>query len=275
MSKTSTTISPTRQQTPNTPPLATFASATAAGQRDLETRNQVLIDFASRPPVISSSSSPSTSSPPPRYTTSSTPPMREANSNMSKGKYHHDEHDRSPSTLRNSMSLQRPSFYHTNTEYHTHHQSSSSSSLGNGNGNNGGSSGVGIGSGNGDRINTQSLMSAHSQSHSQITQPYRDHPPTKEEYPHSSSNQYTQSFPPRSPGSGSRRIARNSNAGPLPAGSVSVWDATRCRLWDFKCRLCSKEGAIGRGLMIGWVLTTVGFLMACGFWKGELFTGES
>jgi heme exporter protein D len=27
--------------------------------------------------------------------------------------------------------------------------------------------------------------------------------------------------------------------------------------------------------MIGWVLTTVGFLMACGFWKGELFTGES
>jgi uncharacterized membrane protein YdjX (TVP38/TMEM64 family) len=27
--------------------------------------------------------------------------------------------------------------------------------------------------------------------------------------------------------------------------------------------------------MIGWVLTTLGFLTACAFWKGELFTGES
>jgi hypothetical protein len=46
-------------------------------------------------------------------------------------------------------------------------------------------------------------------------------------------------------------------------------------LTEMRCRMCSKEGALGRALMIGWVLTTVGFLLACAFWKGELFTGES
>ncbi|TXT09052.1 hypothetical protein VHUM_02526 [Vanrija humicola] len=38
-------------------------------------------------------------------------------------------------------------------------------------------------------------------------------------------------------------------------------------------RLCgSKGGALGRGLIIGWVLTTLGFLAATAFWKGELFS---
>ena len=36
----------------------------------------------------------------------------------------------------------------------------------------------------------------------------------------------------------------------------------------------SKSGALGRGLMLGWVITTLGFVAATAFWKGELFTGE-
>lgn len=37
----------------------------------------------------------------------------------------------------------------------------------------------------------------------------------------------------------------------------------------------SKSGALGRGLIIGWILTTLGFITATAFWKGELFAGES
>lgn len=274
---TTTTIATTRVQTPPPPPPSTrtptLATATAAGQRDLETRNQVpvLIDLTTRSPA-----STSTSSSPPRYKPSSTAtPMRE----IGMGR-HYDEHDRSPvptssSTMpmRDSMSIQRPSFYHTNTEYHTYHQSSSSSSLVN----NPAQSSTPV------KTKTSSNPNSNPNGINNGIQihpaPYRDHPPTKEEYPHSQSqsslaaNPYNQSFPPRQ--SSGRRSARNSNTpSPLPLQG-SIWDSARCRLWDLKCRMCCKEGAIGRGLMIGWVLTTVGFLLACGFWKGELFTGES
>jgi hypothetical protein len=239
-SYTHTHIDSQTQQHSNLPlPLPSLATATAAGQRDLETRNQpkVLIDI-SRSPAINSSDRPRTS--PPR-THISTTPIREMRNER--------DHDRSPipqSTLRNSMNIQRPSFNHTNTEYHTYHQASSSSSLGHG------------ASGSLSGINN--------------VLPYRDHPLTKEEYPHSKQQQ---SFPPRQ--SQSRRSGPITRP-PLPGtgnGNGNVWDTTRCRLLDFKCRLCSREGAIGRGLMIGWVLTTLGFLSACAFWKGELFTGES
>lgn len=37
----------------------------------------------------------------------------------------------------------------------------------------------------------------------------------------------------------------------------------------------NKSGALGRGLIVGWVLTTLGFIAAAAFWKGELFSGES
>ena len=224
----------TQQHSNNTLPLPSLATATAAGQRDLETRNQVLIDL-SRSPVVPSIRPSVSQSPSKHSTTTATREMRNER-----------DHDRSPipqSTLRNSMTLQRPSFNHTNTEFHTYHQSSSSTSLGHG------------GSG----------------SISSTSTPYRDHPLTKEEYP--VSKQQQQSFPPRQ----SRR------SGPIPRpiipsnpnGGGNVWDSTRCRLLDFKCRMCSREGAIGRGLMIGWVITTLGFLTACAFWKGELFTGKS
>jgi len=231
------TNSQTQPHSNNTLPLPSLATATAAGQRDLETRNQVLIDLSRSPvdPSIRQSLSQS-----PKHTI--TLPTREMRNER--------DHDRSPipqSTLRNSMTLQRPSFNHTNTEFHTYHQSSSSTSLGHGHGH--GASG----------------------SISNTNTPYRDHPLTKEEYP--LPKQQQQSFPPRQ----SRR------SGPIPRpiiqsnanGTGNVWDSTRCRLLDFKCRMCSREGAIGRGLMIGWVLTTLGFLTACAFWKGELFTGKS
>jgi hypothetical protein len=229
------THSQTQPHSNNTLPLPSLATATAAGQRDLETRNQVLNDLSRSPvdPSIRQSLSQS-----PKHTI--TIPTREMRNER--------DHDRSPipqSTLRNSMTLQRPSFNHTNTEFHTYHQSSSSTSLGHGHGH----------GGSGSISNTNT--------------PYRDHPLTKEEYP---LPKQQQSFPPRQ----SRR------SGPIPRpiipsnanGTGNVWDSTRCRLLDFKCRMCSREGAIGRGLMIGWVLTTLGFLTACAFWKGELFTGE-
>lgn len=265
---TSQVQTPQRPSAPPTNPL-NLATATAAGQRDLETRNQVLVDLTTRSPALASASplaSTATSIPPPRYKyiTSPTPVMRE----MGMGRYsHYDEHDRSPvptssSTMRDSFSTQRPAFHHTNTEYHTHHQSSSSSSLINNSASTTPSK-TNPTSVNG--INTPSQLHAA---------PYRDHPPTKEEYPFSSNlsaNPYNQAFPPRQ--SSGRRSARNSNT-PVPQSSQgSAWDSAQCRLWEMKSRLCCKEGAIGRGLMIGWVLTTVGFLLACGFWKGELFTG--
>lgn len=230
------TKSQTQQHSNGTLPLPSLATATAAGQRDLETRNQLLIDLSRSPAIPSQFQFQS-----PKLTTTTTTPIREMRNER--------DHDRSPipqSTLRNSMTLQRPSFNHTNTEFHTYHQSSSSSSLGHGHGASGSISGN----------NT----------------PYRDHPLTKEEYPVSKQQHQQQSFPPRQ----SRR------SGPIPRptipsnanGAGNVWGSTRCRLLDFKCRMCSREGAIGRGLMIGWVLTTLGFLTACAFWKGELFTGE-
>lgn len=40
----------------------------------------------------------------------------------------------------------------------------------------------------------------------------------------------------------------------------------------FACN--SKSGALGRGLIIGWIVTTLGFVAAAAFWKGELFSGE-
>lgn len=241
---TNTQTQQTQQQPPlTTPNTVSLATATAAGQRDLETRNHILSDLvgsrdstlpaiASRPPTINLYS-PSNSAREMRHERGT-------------------DHDRSPipqSTLRNSMNVQRPHFVHTNTEYHTYHQSSSSSSL-------------------------APSQGAHSNSDNNAL-PYRDHPLTKEEYPqiqqHQSHQIYNPSFPPRQP-SQSRRNGRSSTPGPLPSGNI--WDSTRCRLLDFKCRMCSREGAIGRGLMIGWVLTTLGFLLACAFWKGELFTGR-
>jgi hypothetical protein len=236
-----------QQQNPSTVSLAT---ATAAGQRDLETRNQFLID-----PDLGSRISTIPVQPQTQTQTSTQLPTINLNT---PGEMRHERgnvtdhgHDRSPipqSTLRNSMNVQRPHFVHTNTEFHTYHQSSSSSSL--------------------------VLGQGHTPNNSNNVLPYRDHPLTKEEYPQQPQQQitYNPSFPPRQQ-SQSRRNVRSSTSGPT-VGNVNIWDSTRCRLLDFKCRLCSREGAIGRGLMIGWVLTTLGFLLACAFWKGELFTGK-
>jgi hypothetical protein len=37
---------------------------------------------------------------------------------------------------------------------------------------------------------------------------------------------------------------------------------------------CNSKGSLGRGLIIGWVVTTLMFVGATAFWKGELFSGE-
>lgn len=154
-------------------------------------------------------------------------------------------------TLRNSMSLHRPPFVHSSTNYHTSTASGSTSSL-----------------------PLPPLPSTPTKSVN-AQAPYRDHPlTTKEEYPNAdpADNPYAQVFPPhRSPS------RRQSTPHPhhVRQSSFNAWDSLRCRLMDIKCKMCSKEGALGRGLMIGWVLTTVGFLLACAFWKGELFTGQS
>jgi hypothetical protein len=51
------------------------------------------------------------------------------------------------------------------------------------------------------------------------------------------------------------------------------------RRGSWKDRLTNKEeckgGRLGKALIIGWVVTTVMFVIATAFYKGELFTGES
>jgi hypothetical protein len=34
-----------------------------------------------------------------------------------------------------------------------------------------------------------------------------------------------------------------------------------------------KEGGLGRALILGWIATTLGFVIATAFWRGELFSG--
>lgn len=174
------------------------------------------------------------------------------------------------STMRNSMSFQRPAFVHTTTNYHSQQSLNASASAGASTSSlplqqstpatynvqglgQGAGAGAGTGAGAG---------------------PYRDHiPTTKEEYPNSdpTTNPYAQAFPPRAH-TPSRRHVTSAHS---RQSSFGAWESVCCRLADVRRRMCCKEGALGRALMIGWVLTTVGFLLACAFWKGELFTGES
>jgi heme exporter protein D len=39
--------------------------------------------------------------------------------------------------------------------------------------------------------------------------------------------------------------------------------------------MCAKEGWMGRVLLLGWIITTLGFLLGIGFYRGEVFSGES
>ena len=165
------------------------------------------------------------------------------------------------STMRNSMSLHRPAFIHTSTNYHSQSSLNTSASA---------------------SASTSSLplQQATTPATSYQTQhqgqgPYRDHPlTTKEEYPNSdpTTNPYAQAFPARTHTPTSRRHAPPTHS---RQSSFGAWESVCCRLADARRRMCCKEGALGRALMIGWVMTTVGFLLACAFWKGELFTGKS
>lgn len=68
-------------------------------------------------------------------------------------------------------------------------------------------------------------------------------------------------------------FAHASRASSRRSSTVAVPDP--CMLHFIRDKLLGKEGGIGRALMLGWVLTTLGFITATAFWKGELFGGKS
>jgi hypothetical protein len=63
----------------------------------------------------------------------------------------------------------------------------------------------------------------------------------------------------------SRASSRRSSLVPVPE---------TCFLSKARDKILGKEGGMGRALVIGWVITTLGFVIATAFWKGELFGGE-
>lgn len=50
--------------------------------------------------------------------------------------------------------------------------------------------------------------------------------------------------------------------------------AGRTRSGEWREKVIPKEGGFGRILIAGWVITTVGFLVMIGLWRGELFTSR-
>jgi hypothetical protein len=63
----------------------------------------------------------------------------------------------------------------------------------------------------------------------------------------------------------SRAASRRSSLVPIPEP---------CFLNKMRDKILGKEGGMGRALVLGWVITTLGFVIATAFWKGELFGGE-
>lgn len=55
---------------------------------------------------------------------------------------------------------------------------------------------------------------------------------------------------------------------------AALADSDSSVLQCVKSKLMGKEGGMGRALMLGWVGTTLGFLIATAFWRGELFSGK-
>ncbi|WVR09105.1 hypothetical protein IAU60_006167 [Kwoniella sp. DSM 27419] len=142
-----------------------------------------------------------------------------------------------PSTHSSSSGpTSRPAFVHHNTSYASHHGSSSSQ--------------------------------AQSQSHTPLQGArYTDYPdyPTKESYPPadrpygSSSAQVHAEYPTTSaPSSGARQ-----QQGRFGLDAALVKGKGLCS--------CSGEGGVGKGMMIGWVVTTVLVLLVLACWRGELF----
>ncbi|KAK8843357.1 hypothetical protein IAR55_007014 [Kwoniella newhampshirensis] len=96
-----------------------------------------------------------------------------------------------------------------------------------------------------------------------------DYPISKETYPPSdpsfAGTHYTQRDEPSRGLYGFRRtpsslVEGESNRSPPNGATTNRWNR------------CGREGGkLGRCMMIGWVVTTGGFLLGLGFWRGELF----
>ena len=111
--------------------------------------------------------------------------------------------------------------------------------------------------------------------------PYTDYPPEKSEsalehpstlHAHVPCRLGIDALEPRaqSPGSGSF------GSRPMPSTFDDIWSATCSKVSELRGRSCGAAGSgLGKGLIIGWIVTTLMFIAATAFWKGELFSGES
>lgn len=112
---------------------------------------------------------------------------------------------------------------------------------------------------------------------SSSSSPYRDYPPSKEdvlESPYNQSHSHAQlQSQSRTAQHGHGRGIYTHRRSPSFLDNAVATSRSVSAEWKNKL-LGGKEAGIGRWLMIGWVMTTVGFLLATAFWKGELFSGE-
>ena len=135
----------------------------------------------------------------------------------------------------------RPPFHHMSTSYQEHHSSSSS-------------------------------QSSHSTHSTHAPPPYRDYPPEKVEL---DSAEYPHHAPSRQQYEPSRGLysARRAPVVLEPTGLAARRPSWRDRFE--RNEECPQTGRLGKALILGWVVTTLGFVAATAFYKGELFSGES
>lgn len=110
---------------------------------------------------------------------------------------------------------------------------------------------------------------------SKLDNPYVSHPLSypAEKYAHSPPPRYSPpnhavNYPSGYPSSNAS--SRTGQTQLLPPADITSGGFFSCA----KRKLMGKEGGMGMALMLGWVITTVGFLVATAFWRGELFGGE-
>lgn len=137
------------------------------------------------------------------------------------------------------MVSSRPPFAHHSTSYANHHTPSSSSSTSSSSSN--------------PPVQMASL-------------PYRDYPPEKSEADHVEYAHYAQSASRLQP-EPQRTIYNNSRRSSNTPGLQGYSTESRCK--------DAAGGRLGKALIVGWVITTLMFIAATAFYKGELFSGES
>lgn len=174
---------------------------------------------------------------------------------------------------KSSQTVHRPPFVHSSTSYNEHHQSRSQSPR---------------------AMNQVALHHMSTPSTSSLpaydSAPYTDFPNEKADLHQSSgdsSSSWTNSSSDRSHGDDrthhSHHVLYQQQDRPTrgiyghrrtPSAMDDAISAGRSRANDLKAKICGREGSgLGRALILGWVITTVMFVGATAFWKGELFTG--